>query len=56
MGDSIIEFLNTWSPLDLVLIAQNFDRFLYGALVTLQLTVISNLPDLLRARPVRMDP
>ena len=41
MGEAIVEFLNTWSPLDLVLIAQNFDRFLWGALVTLQLTFIS---------------
>lgn len=41
MGDSIIQFLDTWSPIDVVLIAQNFDRFLYGALITLQLTVIS---------------
>ena len=41
MGESIIAFLDTWSPLDLVLIGQNFDRFLWGALVTLQLTVIS---------------
>ena len=38
MGDAIIAFLQEWSPLDVVLIAQNFDRFLWGALVTLQLT------------------
>ena len=43
MGDSIIKFLDTWSPLEIVLIGQNFDRFLYGALVTLELTVISLL-------------
>ena len=41
MGDSIILFLDTWSPLDLVLIGKNFDRFLWGALVTLQLTILS---------------
>ena len=41
MGDSIIKFLETWSPLDVVLIAQNFDRFLLGAWVTLELTVVS---------------
>ena len=41
MGESMIAFLDTWSPIDIVLIAQNFDRFLWGALVTLQLTVIS---------------
>ncbi|MDH3389232.1 MAG: ABC transporter permease [Gammaproteobacteria bacterium] len=41
MGDAIIAFLDTWSPIDLVLIAQNFDRFLLGAWVTLQLTFLS---------------
>ena len=41
MGESIIAFIEAWSPLDVVLIAQNFDRFLGGALVTLQLTIIS---------------
>ena len=41
MGESIVQFLDTWSPLDVVLIAQNFDRFLLGAWVTLQLTVVS---------------
>ena len=41
MGDSVIQFLETWSPLDVVLIAQNFDRFLLGAWVTLELTVVS---------------
>ena len=35
MLDAIIAFLQEWSPLDVVLIAQNFDRFLWGALVTL---------------------
>jgi arginine/ornithine transport system permease protein len=34
-------FIETWSPLDIVLIAQNFDRFLYGALVTLELTILA---------------
>ena len=41
MGESIVAFLQEWSPLDIVLIAQNFDRFLWGALVTLQLTALS---------------
>ena len=41
MADSIVAFIHAWSPLDLVLIAENFDRFLWGALVTLQLTGIS---------------
>ncbi len=41
MGDSIVQFLETWSPLDVVLIAQNFDRFLWGALTTLELTILS---------------
>ena len=41
MGESIIQFLETWSPIDVVLIAQNFDRFLLGAWVTLQLTLVS---------------
>ena len=41
MGESIVQFLETWSPIDVVLIAQNFDRFLLGAWVTLELTVLS---------------
>jgi len=41
MGDAIVQFLHTWSPIDIVLIAENFDRFLMGAWVTLQLTGIS---------------
>jgi len=41
MGEAIVQFLETWSPLDVVLIAENFDRFLLGAWVTLQLTGIS---------------
>jgi arginine/ornithine transport system permease protein len=41
MSESLIQFLDTWSPLEVVLIAQNFDRFLWGALTTLQLTVLS---------------
>jgi len=41
VANSIIEFIQTWSPLDVVLIAQNFDRFLYGALMTLELTILS---------------
>ena len=43
MADGIVKFLETWSPIDVVLIAQNFDRFLMGALVTLELTAISLL-------------
>ena len=39
MSESLILFLDTWSPLDLVLIGQNIDRFLWGALITLKLTV-----------------
>lgn len=41
MGESIITFLETWSPIDIVLIAQNFDRFLWGALTTLELTILA---------------
>ena len=41
MAEAVIQFLETWSPIDVVLIAQNFDRFLLGAWVTLKLTVIS---------------
>jgi arginine/ornithine transport system permease protein len=41
MGEAIVQFLEKWSPLDVVLIAQNFDRFLWGALTTLELTVLS---------------
>ena len=41
MLDAIVAFLQEWSPLDVVLIAQNFDRFLWGALITLQLTLLS---------------
>lgn len=41
MGEGIVQFLETWSPIDVVLIAQNFDRFLLGAWVTLELTVLS---------------
>lgn len=43
MAEGIVEFLETWSPIDIVLIAQNFDRFLMGALVTLELTALSLL-------------
>jgi len=38
---STLAFIQTWSPLDVILIAQNIDRFLYGAWVTLQLTVLA---------------
>lgn len=40
-GASFIAFMDTWSPLDFVLIAQNLDRFIYGAWVTLQLTILA---------------
>ena len=40
-GASFIAFMDTWSPIDFVLIAQNLDRFVYGAWVTLQLTVLA---------------
>jgi arginine/ornithine transport system permease protein len=43
MAEAVIQFLETWSPIDVVLIAQNFDRFLLGAWVTLKLTAISLL-------------
>lgn len=36
-----MESLLSWFPLDLALIAQNFDRFLYGVGVTLSLTFLS---------------
>ena len=38
---SILQFIETWSPLDIVLIAQNLDRFVAGAFVTLQLTILA---------------
>ena len=41
MSESLIQFLDTWSPFEVVLIVQNFDRFLWGALTTLELTVLS---------------
>ena len=41
MLDSIILFLETWSPIDVVVIAKHFDDFLWGALMTLELTIIS---------------
>jgi arginine/ornithine transport system permease protein len=41
MGEAMVDFLQAWSPIDIVLIAQNFDRFLLGAWVTLKLTGIS---------------
>ena len=41
MSESLIKFLDTWSPLDVVLIGQNFDRFLWGALTTLELTALA---------------
>lgn len=41
MGEAFVQFLQAWSPLDIVLISENFDRFLLGAWVTLKLTFIS---------------
>ena len=38
---STLQFIETWSPLDIVLIAQNLDRFVAGAFVTLQLTILA---------------
>ena len=43
MGETLLQFVETWSPIDIVLIAQNFDRFLLGAWITLQLTFLSLL-------------
>ena len=39
----MIEWLNSYAPLDIVLIARNFDRFLLGVWVTLQLTFLALL-------------
>ncbi len=41
MLDAIVQFLETWSPIDVVVIAKHFDDFLWGALKTLELTIIS---------------
>lgn len=38
---SVIQFLDSWLPLEFALIAENFDRFLYGAWVTLELTCLA---------------
>ena len=38
---TIQQVIQAWSPLDIVLIADHWDRFLYGCWVTLQLTVLS---------------
>ena len=43
MAEGIVAFLEAYSPIDIVLIAQNFDRFLMGAWVTLELTFLSLL-------------
>ena len=52
MGESLVQFLHTWSPIDIVLIAQNFDRFLLGAWVTLKLTGLSLIIGGLMAVPL----
>ena len=52
MGESIVQFLQTWSPIDIVLIAENFDRFLLGAWVTLKLTGLSLIIGGLMAVPL----
>ena len=41
MGEWIIQFLETWSPIDFVVIAKHYDDFLWGALKTLELTALS---------------
>ena len=43
MAEGFVQFVETWSPIDIILIAQNFDRFLHGAWVTLQLTILALL-------------
>ena len=40
-GASLVAFLDTWSPIDFILIGQNLDRFIYGAFVTLELTILA---------------
>jgi arginine/ornithine transport system permease protein len=40
-GASLVAFLDTWSPIDFILIGQNLDRFVYGAFVTLELTILA---------------
>ena len=52
MGESLVQFLQEWSPIDIVLIAQNFDRFLLGAWVTLKLTGLSLIIGGLMAVPL----
>lgn len=34
-------FIDKWSPIDFILIGQNLDRFVYGAFVTLELTILA---------------
>lgn len=49
---TVIGFLETYSPLDFALIVENFDRFLYGVLVTLELTFLALLLGGLMAIPM----
>jgi len=44
--------VETYSPLDFILIAENFDRFLYGVLVTLELTFLALILGGLMAIPM----
>jgi arginine/ornithine transport system permease protein len=41
MGEWIIQFLETYSPIDVVVIAKHYEDFLWGALKTLELTALS---------------
>ncbi len=43
IGDWLVLVSENYSPLDFMLVADNFDRFLWGALVTLELTFLSLL-------------
>lgn len=45
-------FIHKFSPIDFIVIAENFDRFLYGMGVTLQLTVASLIIGTLLALPM----
>lgn len=52
MWDDVIKFLQAYSPLDVVLIAQHYDRFLWGVWVTLELTFLALLVGGLMAIPM----
>ena len=47
-----MENILSWIPLDITLIAENFDRFLYGVWMTLNLTVLALLLGGLLAIPM----